>query len=397
MKKQIITAAAIVAFAMNTQNTHAQGLLGRLKDKVSQTTDMGGGAKAGEIYLPSGKQAKKDLETTNLETADFSIDKTGMSGVYISQKDIALTGERGVRFIPQRSIKKLAIQFSATGKSLTITSNLTKDGIKPLLLRTPYGGKDHAEIEALMLKNKMYFNYSKEDTDFDSRAKDLYYVDSLYQFERMEPWAFDFSQNFTVLEPGVIVMHPTISLKDTKKCTGAKVGYQNDETMKNLPFNLLYKSGQNISKWNKQAISSKLFELAAIYCKGNIGVMNASTTMPKKVTGFAGEPSNATLLAAAKTRAKEYRYTETVVSVYPTSGWSDVIKPLGYNQLPTLVGRTHAINVNMKDDSGCYIEVMYVTQDNIYTVGSMAANYTGKAVYASSNGSPENIDCAKIK
>ena len=128
--------------------------MGKLKDKVGQT--VGAGGKAGDYYLPNAKDAKKDLESKDLEKIDFSADKTGLSGVYISQKDIGLYGERGTNAPAQRSIKKLAIQFSPTGKSITITSNLTKEGVKPLLIRSLFGGNVHEKLEADMIKKKFF-------------------------------------------------------------------------------------------------------------------------------------------------------------------------------------------------------------------------------------------------
>lgn len=395
MKNSITMMAILGTFLMSAPELNAQGLLGKLKDKVGQVA--AGGGKAGEYFLPSEKEAKKDLETTTLEKMDFSADKTGISGVYISQKDIGYYGDDGARRVPIKSIKKFAVQLSASGKSMTITSNLVKDGVKPLLIRTTFGGDNHEKLEAAMLQKKLYFQYSSDGTDYDMKASKLNYIDQAFQYGKDEPWPFDFKQNFTVLEPGVIVMHEYARMEDDKRCLKPIFNNNDSNFYKNMPFNLLYKEGQDISKWTKQAIQDKLFELAKIYCQGVKSTGENNTAMPAKVTGFIGEASNAALLKAAQNRAKSKKWQESVISVYPTNKWSNIVKPLGINQVPTLVGRAHLIIAVLKDESGCYIMPMEVRQDNIYTVGSMAENYVGKEVYAWGNSSATPIDCAKTK
>lgn len=384
-----------VTLLVVSTSANAQGLLGKLKEKVGQT--VGGGGKAGDYYLPNAKAAQKDLDTKDLEKIDFSADKTGYSGVYISQKDIGLYGEGGVRSPAQRSIKKLAIQFSATGKSFTISSNLTKEGLKPLLVRSLYGGNVHEKLEADMIKKKFFFQYETEGVDAESRAHELIYIDNLFQFGKEDPFPFNFKQNFTVLEPGVIVMHRYARMEDDKKCLEPMFNDSSNDEYKTLPFNLLYKEGQDISKWTKEAIKNKLFEMAKTYCQINNGVRVDSNVMPPKAAPFKDQPSTAALIKAVNDRAKKNGWKETCINAYATSGWNDVVKPLGNNQLPTLVGRTHAIIAVLKDATGCYTMPIYVMQDNIYNVGSMSANYAGKAVYADSNSTAEPIDCAKSK
>lgn len=392
MKKVILLAGTFLL--MNT-SLNAQGLLGRLKEKVGQT--VGAGGKAGDYYLPNAKAAQKDLETKDLEKIDFSADKTGMSGVYISQKDIGLYGEGGVRSPAQRSIKKLAIQFSPTGKSITISSNLTKEGLKPLLIRSLFGGNVHEKLEADLIKKKFFFQYNVEEVVAESRAHELIYIDNLYQFGNEAPFPFDFKQNFTVLEPGVIVMHEYVRMEDDKKCLDPMFNNSSNDEYKTLPFNLLYKEGQDISKWTKEAIKVKLFEMAKTYCQLNNGTRSDSNVMPAKAAPFKDQPSNAALIKAVNDRAKKNGWKETCINAYATAGWEDVIKPLGNQSVPTLVGRTHPIIAVLKDASGCYTMPIYVMQDNIYSVGSMSSNYAGKAVYADSNSTAEPIDCAKAK
>jgi hypothetical protein len=386
-----------VAIILFTGASYGQGLLGKLKDKVSQTADLGGGGKAGEFYIPSEKQAKKDLETKTLEAMDFSADKTGISGVYISQNNIGLAGERGLYHQPIKSIKKFAFQLSASGKSITITSNLAGEGVKPLLISPIFGGEIDEKLMAEMIKKKIYFQYSKKDAISENRVNDLYYIEKGFVFDKDTPSAFTFDQYFTVLEPGVIVLHPYARMEDSKKCEGPMYNNNSNNEFKHLPFNLFYKEGQDISKWTKEAIQSKLFEYAKIFCQSTKGTQSANTQMPAKVSGFKEEPSNANLLKAAQNRAKNYKWRETVVSVYPTTKWFNIVKNLGVNQVPTLVGRYHQINVVLKDETGCSISMMEITQDNAYTVGSMVENYAGKEVYASGNGSPYDIDCVKTK
>lgn len=387
----------VIVIVLFSGTSYGKSLLGKLKNKVSQTADMGGGSKAGEFYFPSEKQAKKDLETKTLEAMDFSTDKTGISGVYISQNNIGLAGERGLYHPPVRSIKKFAIQLSESGKSITITSSLACEGVKILLVTPIFGGEIDEKLIAEMIKKKIYIQYSKKDANSEYRVNDLYYIEKGFTFDKDTPSAFTFDQYFTVLEPGVMVIHPYARMENSKKCEGPMYNNNSNNEFKHLPFDLFYKEGQDIPKWTKEAIQNKLFEYAKIFCQSTKETQIANTQMPAKVAGFKNEPSNANLLKAAQNRAKNYKWKETVVSVYPTTKWFNIVKNLEINQVPTLVGRYHEINVVLKDETGCSISTMDITQDNTHTVGSMSENYAGKEVYASGNGSPYSIDCSKTK
>jgi len=397
MKKTILALASIAFVSIGVNQLQAQ-VLGRLKNKVGQagTVGFGGGDKDWNGFqLPSEKDGKKDLENTKLDGTTFTKDKLDISGIYVSQKAIGLSSDLKI----ERTIQKFAVQASPDCKKIVFTHLGTTNIIKNFVVK-PTNENDPNGTDLKLLEKGMILN-AKFSNETEYRWSGVYtdsidYQDKIAKNSRSVDY-------ISMLEPGVFVMHELVRpVNGVTTCAGGSLfKSEADEQAKYLkyyPFNLIYKKGKNVSKWTKDAIVKELLRQSDVRCAMELGASAANATMPEKVTGFKEEPSNADLLKAAQARAKAFGWKETIVSVYPISEWSNVIKPLGAQQLNTLIARDMNIVAVMKTPSGeCAFETIVVRMDNAYTVGSQTENYAGKKVYHWANGNLTPIDCSKTK
>jgi hypothetical protein len=400
MKKTIIALATATLVYVPTNQATAQGLLGKLKDKVGQagTAGFGGGEKDWNGFaLPTEKDGQKDLLNTNLDGTSFSKDKLDISGVYVSQKAIGLSTDlsRGV----EKTIQKFAVQASPDCKKIVFNHLGTNNIIKNFYIK-PINENDPTAADLKLLEKGLILNAKfNNETEYSWSGV---YTDSIDHQDKIAKNGRGLNY-ISMLEPGVFVMHELVRPKNgVTTCVGGSLFKDEPdkqaEYLKYYPFNLIYKKGKNISKWTKEAIVKELFRQSDLRCGIVLGGLAANATMPEKVTGFKDEPSNADLLKAAQARAKAFGWKETIVSVYPISEWSNVIKPLSIQQLNTLVARDMNIVAVMKTPTGeCAIETITVRMDNAYTVGSQTENYAGKKVYHWANGDLTPIDCSKTK
>jgi hypothetical protein len=376
----------------------AQGFLKKLKDKAeSAVGNLGEGNKDWNGFaLPNDKDGQKDLENTKLDGTTFTKDKLDISGIYVSQKAIGLSTDlsRGV----ERTIQKFAVQASPDCKKIVFTHLGTTNIIKNFVVK-PTNENDPTQTDLKMLEKGMFINAAfSNETEYRWSGV---YTDSIDYQDKIAKNGRDLGY-ISMLEPGVFVMHELVRpVNGVTTCVGgSQFKSEADEQAKYLkyyPFNLIYKKGKSVSKWTKEAIVKELFRQSDVRCALWLGGLAANATMPDKVT-FKEEPSNADLLKAAQARAKEFGWKETIISVYPIKEWSNVIKPLGTQQLNTLIARDMNIVAVMKTPSGeCAFETIVVRMDNAYTVGSQTENYAGKKVYHWANGDLTPIDCSKTK
>lgn len=381
MKK--ITVLALVAFSV--QMSWSQGALNKLKEKTA------GGGGAGKDYngycLPSDKDGQKDLENTKLDGTVFTKDARGISGLYVSQKPIGLTND-GYRSI-EKTVQKFAVQVSPEGDAITVSH--TGDS-KPWIYK--YAHTDEALLKGLKTQG-MYFNLSNFG---ETSYRENVFLDSIENNGAPAKEAHSL-EYLTMLEPGVFVFHPAVEpLNGVTTCAGGSKIVGNENYIKYNPFNLVYLKGKDVSKWNDAAIIKELLRQSDVNCSTKLNGWAANAEMPKKVTGFKDEPTNADLLKAANGRAKEWNWVETIVSVYPIASWENYYENVGPNQIRTLTKRFMKINVNMKTPNGeCAIEEMMICQENVYTAGTLTENFKGKPVFGYSNGMLTPIDCKKMK
>lgn len=396
---KFITALAFVAGLTTVQDAQAQGFLKKIKEKAeSAVGNLGEGNRDWNGFaIPDDKDGQKDLENTKLDGTTFTKDKLDISGIYISQKPIGLSTDlsRGV----EKTIQKFAVQASPDCKKITFTHLGTTNIIKNFVVK-PTNDRDANDVDAKILEKGMILNAAfANETEY---AWSGVFTDSIDYQDKIAKNGRSFGY-ISMLETGVFVMHEYVAPHNgvTTCAGGSRFKSDADEQAKYLkyyPFNLIYKKGKNVSKWTKEAIVKELLRQSDVRCGVYLSSASANAQMPDKVTGFAEEPSNADLLKAAQARAKYFGWKETIVSVYPISEWSNVIKPLGGQYLNTLVAREMNIVAVMKTPSGeCAFETIVVRMDNAYTVGSQAENYAGKKVYHYANGSLTPIDCSKTK
>ncbi|MFN5985070.1 MAG: hypothetical protein ACK476_15370 [Fluviicola sp.] len=397
MKKIQLFTIALSISAINYSN--AQGVLGKLKDKVGQTTS-GGMLGAGESDytgwpLPNEEQGKKDIENPKLEATTFATDQWGINGIYVSQKPFGAFHEMDKL---DKTIQKFAVSISSDGKVITFSHSGHNQTLGALTALPLSEGGATEIIENSLLKKGIFFN---RDVRFEtSNSTTITFKDSTeYDGKIVSRGVQITSCQITMLEPGVFVVHPYTGPKNgITTCDGGSKFNGSEEELKYNPFNLIYKKGKDVSKWSDAAIIKELYRLSDYRCSLMLSENAASAEMPKKISGFKDEPKNADLLAAARARAKEYKWIETITAVYPTNSWSNIIEPKGNQGLETLTGRTMWIVAIMKTPKGeCAIELIGITQENAYTVGTQQENYAGKPIFASSNGQLTPIDCTKTK
>lgn len=398
MKKQVITLSAALLLVAVTKNTQAQGLLGKLKDKVGQagSASFGGGEKDWNGFaLPTDKDGQKDLADTKLDGTTFTKDKLDLSGIYISQKAIGLSSDlsRGI----EKTIQKFAVQASADYKKIVFTHTGMGSVIKGFAIY-PVNELDQTKADLKLLEKGIIHNLNF--TSMSDYQVDAIFTDSIDYQEKPAKHGVSIKSYLSMLEPGIFVMHPLVNAKNgVTTCAGGSEFRQYDENYaKYYHFNLVYKQSKNISKWTNEAIIKELFRQSDLNCSLRLSGYAANATMPEKVTGFKDEPTAAVLLKAAQARAKSFGWKETITAVYPIGEWENEYKLLGLNQLNTLTARFLKTNVIMKTPSGeCAIETMIMKQDNIFTTGSTDEKFTGKPIYGNSNGDLTPIGCEKTK
>ncbi len=397
MKKTIIILCSVSALTIATQ-LRAQGLLGKLKDKVGQsgTSGFGGGDTDWNGFpVATKKEGQKDIDNTKIDGMTFAADKLGINGIYIAQKPIAFLQDNKL----DKTIQKFAIEVSSDGLYLKLKHNANNDYYKPYdFVPVSDDNETYHEVSKKMAAKAMYFGY--ENSTREAGYQSARYTDSI-QYEGKAAKNGVSLEYLSLLEPGVFVFHKLVSPKNgVTTCEGGSkiVGEEKPSQWEYITFNLLVKKGKDASKWTNDAIVKELKRQSDFKCPLIIGGYAANAKMPEKAAGFKDEPSNADLLKAAQARAKAFGWKETIVSVYPISEWRNVIKPLSIQQLNTLVARDMDMVAVMKTPLGeCAIETIVVRMDNAYTVGSQTENYAGKKVYHYANGNLTPIDCSKTK
>ena len=398
MKKTIIALVTATLVYASTNQANAQGLLGKLKDKVGQagTSGFGGGDTDWNGFpVASKKEGQKDIDNTKIDGMTFAADKVGINGIYIAQKPIAFLQDNKL----DKTIQKFAIELSSDGLYLKLKHNANNDYYKPYdFVPVSDDNETYHEVSKKMAAKGIYFGY--ENSTRNAGYQSARYTDSI-QYESKPAKNGVSLEYLSLLEPGVFVFHKLVSPKNgVTTCEGGSkiVGEEKPSQWEYITFNLLVKKGKDASKWTNDAIVKELKRQSDLKCPLIVGGYAANAKMPEKVTGFKEEPSNADLLKAAQARAKAFGWKETIVSVYPISEWRNVIKPLSIQQLNTLVARDMDMVAVMKTPSGeCAIETITVRMDNAYTVGSQTENYAGKKVYHWANGDLTPIDCSKTK
>lgn len=374
----------MIVFSLNTMS-YGQGVLGKLKDKVTSKS------KSNE----SSKETDKDSLSQDLEKIAFKKDRNDLSGIYYFQKPLIHNGNDQGWGPKQTKFKKVLVEVDADKGFVWMRTKNWEDGLFGKLL---FSMGDESWVKDLAKSNIM----SGLDGSSVQENMRYHYLD-LKKFvsdEKPEMKPFEMNNvSITLLEPGVFALHTSIKLnKSLKICEGPSI--INDEYLGDQTFNLVYKSGTDVSKWTTQKIKERIFELALKRCQFFLADALAKNVMPNKVTGFKDEPANALILKAAKDRALQYKYAETVDYVYPTGTWINMFENIwnGNAYVRTLTKRRMYFLVSYKKEgTKCFYEEMTLEQPNTYTAGTIDEKFGTNAVFVSGNMGLRAIDCSKVK
>lgn len=266
-KKQIFRAAAILAFAMSSQNAQSQGFLGRLKDKVNNAATL---SSASSEPVPNEKEALKDIENKDLDSKYFTKDKYDISGIYISSKAFGLLNDND-RVV--KSFRKFLIEFDDKELTFQLSSRHTDNQY------TAFKYIMNDDVSRKLVGKNIFMKFVESSNNGFSRS--TFFSDNLFQFGKSQLWKFDLNNvNLTMLEPGVFVFAPSTGLKLVGKCGEARFLNNDDDEYKFHPFNLLYKPGKDVSKWTGEAIKKKLFELQLEHCNMDLNTV-AGAMLPR--------------------------------------------------------------------------------------------------------------------
>lgn len=363
----------------------AQGLLGKLKEKTNAKSNSNG----------NSKETEKDSLAQDLEKLSFKKDRNGLSGIYFFQKALVHNGNDQGWGPKQTKFKKVLVEVDADKGYIWMRTKNWEDGLFGKLL---FSMGDESWVKDLAKSNIM----SGLDGSSVKENMRYHYLDLKKIVSDEKPEMKPFKMNnvsITLLEPGVFALHTSIKLeKSLKVCDGPSI--INGEYLGEQTFNLIYKSGTDISKWTTQKIKERIFELALKRCQFFLADALAKNVMPNKLNGFKDEPSNAAILKAAQERALQYKYAETVDYVYSTSAWINIYENIwnGNVVLRTLTKRRMNFVVSYKKEgSKCYFEEMTLEQPNTYTAGTIEEKFGTNAVYVSGNQGLRAVDCSKVK
>lgn len=379
----IILGSLLVIGSIN--NSSAQGRLSGFLKSVGQPKTAG-----------NLKQIIEDSTSTVLESKTFTKDKYNIAGIYYSQKslmyDARNDGEKNQTF------KKFLLTYNEKMGAIVFTNRLSTGlDYSSHKYHTFFFGSTGGLEEKLVAYSKGVI----VNEGGSSNSNSYYYYDinrnSTYDVQKGIAKHTMASSHLTQLEPGVFAMHSLIVMeKSIKSCEGPSFYDSKDHI--DQTFNLIFQAGKDISKWTQEAIKAKLFELRIKQCQIINGAEAANAELPKTVTSIKDAPTKADMLTAAKARAAQYKYTETIKAVRLMQEWKGVYENLGPRGLRTLVARRTNFLVTMANEKGgCSYEIMILEQKNNYQIGSLIENYGGIKVEAVGNGPNTQIDCSKIK
>lgn len=369
----------------STQFSSAQGKLSGLKNKLANVGQPNTGG--------DQKQITEDSTSTVLESKTYSKDGYNISGIYYSSKpmmyDARNEGEKDQTF------KKFLLTYDEKMGAIVFTNRLsTGMDYSSHKYHTFFFGSSSGLEEKLVAFSKGVISNEGGSTNSGS----YYYYDintnSSYEMQKGVTKYNVSGVYLTQLEPGVFAMHTLIVLaKSLKTCEGPSF-YSTDNDSQT--YNLIFQEGKDISKWTPEAIKAKIFELRIKHCQIVNGAEAANAELPATVSSIKDAPSKADMLAAAKARAAQYNYTETIKDARLMQEWTGIYENLGPKALRTLVARRTNFVVTMTNEKGgCSYEIMILEQKNNYQIGSLDENYGGIKVEAVGNGPNTQIDCSK--
>lgn len=393
MKSRLFLVAAALAFASSAS---AQKLGGKMGEKLNAKLQGTDGPSKKEL-----EEAANDSSNTFLDSKEVLKDSRGLSGIYYSTTPISAgtMGNNPMTNKPNvKQIKKFLVNYDETNYVITLNTQYsyeTSNETKWVKAATWGSGSSPQKInvDISTMAGGLWLN----NKDYDNRKFAYfmgYQVSKDLQGNYIKGDAINSNFNdadILEIEPGIILI--------------GKLSVGKDGTENSVELNKKYKEVLVLYKADKADVAAKYtreyaWDKIDAYWKkfdSSLKQREANTTeLAKPFTNkVKDEPSNADLRKAVEARMTQYKWGETLEYVYIISDWKPEYKKLGVNQLNTLVGRNLQVQVVTKKGDKCRATLMYLTQDNVYTTGSVEENFSGQPIKDLSNAQTNDIDCSR--
>lgn len=391
MKKLlIITAALTMGLTVAPMEVNAQGLLGKLGEKLS-----GGGGGGKEKSGGLAKDIAKDSSSTVLDNKTPKSDSRKMGGVYYAKNPVRLGKDNGFTYA-----KKFLVELhEGNDLFITFTSRRTVENSNFYALTyTPKPGTP----DYFPITNSVKLGHYLVDgvlNTYGQRGEDYYAMETnVLDFSKpagsevvSSGWGFNYPYVLE-LEPGILVIAQLDYIMQAKTPEQYKVLQEKGS------FNLFYKKEKeatalamtNAQVWDK----CKAFFVK--YMDAYMKAEDEKNSLPKPVAAFKDQPSNADLVAATKDRMAKMMYYKDreLMYVYPVASWENMYEYVGVLG-KTLTYRQMQIIAVFKYKDKCQYARLLIRQDNSYRGGTSVEAWAGNPVFCSGDQQLEDIKCEK--
>ncbi len=395
MKKHIITTVTIAVFAFSNHSI-AQGVLGKLKDKVGQVS---GSTSGSGVSKSAEKEAVADSSDTFLDTKTFTKDTKGVSGIYYSRNVVTGLNDD---MTANKSIKKFLITYDEAAALLTLntryayeTNNRSKF-IKPATFGYQDGVKSR-EYAIIKTLGKVYYQGGSLDNQFLMHTTYTYTNDLQGNIIKNE-------EGFQEKWSGVAILEfaPGIYLLYDNEYSGSSVRNDPEERKKQKfkKATILYKmeKAAEAAKITDEMIDNAFYEISVKYAKAEEDFAKKNNSLKPELASFKDKPSKSELEAAVKKYMTNDKWEESLITAYPSTAWRNVNELLGINSLNTLTYRTMECVVVVKKSNGdCEYYDMLIKQENAFATGSLEEKFTGKPLLWNGLTPWGPVDCSKVK
>lgn len=395
MKKTIIILCSISTLTTAT-HLQAQGLLGKLKDKVGQagTSSSGGGLSKGQE-----KAALEDSADVFLDNKTFAKDAKGISGIYYSKT--VVTGMND-DMTGNKFIKKFLVTYDDAEALLTLNTRYsyeTKDRTKFIKPATfgYRGGNKSREYAIIKGIGKLYYEEGSMDNQYLMHTSYNSTEDLQGKIIKNEEGFLEKWSSVSILEyaPGILLVYDN-------DYSGSSVREDAKEREKRQfkKATILYKkeAAAEASKITDKMVDNAFFDFSVKYNKGEIEYSKKNNTLKPELASFKEKPSKADLMASVQSYMTKGNWEEKLVTAYPVDSWRNVNELLGLTALNTLTHRTmNCVVVVKKPNGDCEFYDWVIKQENAFATGSLEEKFAGKPLLFNGLIPWGEIDCAKVK
>lgn len=356
-----------------------KGLLGKLADKIDQSSSGSTGATVNE------KEVKKDIESTTLDSKPINKDSRNLSGIYFAKYPIRI-GQAGTGKF--NYAKKFLVNYEEGEKQeIEFISRYyfeNRKDIPPLVYAPAPGTPDyfpvttskkmgHLHIDGI--SDKKYGGNSMSNYATQANYLNFFSTDGNYVSQTAMTFNYE---GLLELEEGILVIArldyiPKANTPEKYKVLQEKGSY-----------NLFYKKDKEAKAlaMTDAQVWDKMKEFYTPYYAAYKAAEGGNKELVKPIAKFKDEPTNASLVAAAKDRIKNMpHFSEELVYLYPVTSWENRFENVGLMGR-TLTHRVFQTQVILKKGNECQMTQFLMRQDNTYKAGSNAENFTGNPVTA---------------